>query len=166
MLIDLKKLRINEATESDSKELTSISFEAKRHWNYPEYYYEVWKNELIITPDYINQNIVCKSQINNETIGFYSIIENADIFWSGEILIEKGFWMEHLFIRPKYHKLGIGRLMAEHAIRISKQKGINRLLVFADPFASGFYEKIGAHFLYESKSSIPGRFIPVYELRF
>lgn len=165
MQIDFNQIQIIKAVEPDSKILTEISFAAKRHWNYPDNHYEIWKDELSISSDYIIQNIVYKSQIGADSVGFYSIVENAYNFRVGEVFIEKGFWMEHLFIRPEYHKLGIGRLMVEHALNIAKQKRIDRLLVFADPFASGFYEKIGALFLYESKSSIPGRLIPVYELK-
>lgn len=42
--------------------------------------------------------------------------------------------------------------------------GIQHLLIFADPYAKGFCDKIGAGFLYDSKSSVPGRMIPVYDL--
>lgn len=34
--------------------------------------------------------------------------------------------------------------------------GIQHLLIFADPYAKGFYDKIGAGYLYDSKSSVPG----------
>ncbi len=40
---------------------------------------------------------------------------------------------------------------------------INQVLEFADPHSRGFYDKTGAEFLYESKLSIPGRMIPVYQ---
>lgn len=165
MQIDLNQIQIIKAEELDSRVLTEISFAAKRHWNYPETFFEVWKNELIISPDYINLNMVYKSLFNDLVIGFYSIVKVENNFWSGEVFIGKGFWMEHLFIRPEYHSMGIGRLMIEHALNSAKKNRIDRLIVFVDPFAKGFYEKIGANFLNESKSSIQGRLIPVYELK-
>ena len=165
MQVDLKTIQICRAEEMDSEALTDISFAAKRHWNYPEDYYERWKDELTITRAYIALNLVYKSQQNGCIPGFYSIVENVAGFFSGEVFIEKGFWLEHLFIRPEYHRCGIGRLLVEHAMNIAKGRNIDRLLVFVDPFAKGFYDKIGAEFLYESKSSVPGRIIPVYELK-
>jgi maltose O-acetyltransferase len=164
-MIDLSKIKIYKAVDNDSDLLTDISLAAKKHWNYPDSYYDLWKDELTITKDYIEQNILYKAQYGDLILGFYSIIENKSDFYSGETFVKKGFWLEHIFIWPDYHKLGIGRLMIDHAKMISKNKGITNLLIFVDPYAKGFYDKIGADFLYNSKSSIPGRLIPVYDLK-
>jgi GNAT superfamily N-acetyltransferase len=158
-------IQIIAATGTDSNLLTEISFAAKRHWNYPENYYEIWKDELTITTDYIQQHIVYKALLNNLVVGFYSIVKNDVDFYSGETFVKKGFYLEHIFIRPQYHKKGIGNQLMDHAKLISKNRGIVSLLIFVDPFAKGFYDKIGAEYLYESKSSIPGRLIPVYRLK-
>ena len=165
-MIDLTLIKIEKAMNNDYIILTEISFAEKRHWHYPDSYYEIWKDELTITRDYIAQNTVYKANLNDFTLGFYSIVENKSDFYSGETFVKKGFWLEHLFIRPDYHKFGLGRLMIDHAKMISKKMGINDLLIFVDPYAKGFYEKIGADYLYDSKSSIPGRLIPVYNLKF
>jgi len=164
-MIDLEKIKIIKAQDYDCDILTEISFAAKRHWNYPDRYYDIWKDELTISKDYIKHNIVYKAQFGELILGFYSIVENNSDFYAGETFVKKGFWLEHIFIKPDYHKVGIGRLMIAHVKLISKNIGINDLLIFVDPYAKGFYDKIGAHYLYESKSSIPGRMIPVYDLR-
>lgn len=164
-MIDLGKIKINKAQDNDCDILTEISFAAKKHWNYPNSYYELWKDELTISKDYINHNIVYKALFSDLILGFYSIVENKSDFYSGETFVKKGFWLEHIFIKPDYHRLGIGRLMIDHAKMISKTIGINNLLIFVDPYAKGFYDKIGADYLYDSKSSIPGRLIPVYDLK-
>lgn len=164
-MIDLSKIAILKAIDSDSDKLTEISFAAKRHWNYPDNYYDLWKDELTITDEYIKQNIVYKALLDDLTLGFYSIVENKSDYYSGEIFVKKGFWLEHIFIIPEYHKIGIGSLMIEHARKISTIIGINYMMIFVDPCAKGFYDKIGADYLYETKSSIPGRLIPVYDLK-
>ncbi len=163
-MIDLQKIQISKANVTDSDILTDIAFSAKRHWGYPDEYFQIWNNELTITKDYIHQNIIYKAHIDDLIFGFYSIIENKSDFYSGEILVKKGFWLEHIFIKPEYHRMGIGRLLIEHVISISRKIGISELLIFVDPYARGFYDRIGAEFLYESKSSIPGRLIPVYKI--
>ena len=53
-MIDLHKIRIHKARDSDCARLTEISFAANKTWNYPGKYYDVWKDELTITKDYIN----------------------------------------------------------------------------------------------------------------
>ena len=163
-MIELEKIQIRQAHDIDSDLLTEISFAAKRHWNYPDNYYDLWKDELTITKDYINQNMVFKALYQDSVIGFYSVIENETDFFAGETFVKKGFWLEHIFIKPEYHKLGIGLLLINHAKRVSKDFGISDLLIFVDPYAKGFYDKVGAEYLYDSKSSIPDRMIPVYGL--
>jgi len=49
---------VRKALPGDSQPLTRLSFVAKRYWNYPEEYFNIWKNELTISPDYIGKNIV------------------------------------------------------------------------------------------------------------
>lgn len=164
-MIELNKIQISQAQGIDADVLTDISFAAKKHWNYPDNYYDLWRDELTITKDYIHQNIVFKALYLDVVIGFYSITENKDDFYSGDTFVKKGFWLEHLFIKPEYHKLGIGMLLMNHAKQISKGLGITNLLIFVDPYAKGFYDKVGAAYLYDSKSSIPGRMIPVYGLK-
>ena len=164
-MIELEKIQIRQAHDIDSDLLTEISFAAKRHWNYPDNYYDLWKDELTITKDYINQNIVFKALYQDSVIGFYSVIENETDFFAGETFVKKGFWLEHIFIKPEYHKLGIGLLLINHAKQVSKDFGISDLLIFVDPYAKGFYDKVGAEYLYDSKSSIPDRMIPVYGLK-
>jgi maltose O-acetyltransferase len=156
---------IKKAQPSEHSVLTEIAFAAKRHWNYPEDCYERWKAELTITSEYISRNIVYSAKQENRRIGFYSIVENPADFYSGEIFIPKGFWLDHMFIHPEFHHLGIGRKMIHHLQQNAPVHEIEKLLIFVEPFARGFYEKMRAEFLYMSKSSIPARWIPVYELK-
>jgi len=164
-MIERNKIQISKTQNSDAEVLTDISFAAKKHWNYPDSYYDLWRDELTITKDYIQQNIVFKALYMDVVIGFYSITENKDDFYSGDTFVKQGFWLEHLFIKPEYHKLGIGVSMINHAKQVSRDLGIRNLFIFVDPYAKGFYDRVGAEYLYDSKSSIPGRIIPVYGLR-
>ena len=164
-MIERNKIQISKAQNIDAEVLTDISFAAKKHWNYPDHYYDLWRDELTITKEYIQQNIVFKVLYMDVVIGFYSITENEEDFYSGDTFVKKGFWLEHLFVKPEYHKLGIGTLMMNHAKQVSRDLGIPELFIFVDPYAKGFYDKVGAAYLYDSKSSIPGRMIPVYGLR-
>ncbi len=49
---------IRQAIPTDSKILTDISFAAKNYWNYPQEYFEIWKEELTITDEYIDKGAV------------------------------------------------------------------------------------------------------------
>ncbi len=146
----------------DCKMLTEIAFKSKKHWNYPEEYYKIWEDELTITEGYILKNIVFKAGVNLNTIGFYSIVHNEEGFYSGNVFVQAGYWLEHIFIHPDYLRKGIGTILLKHAISYCIEKDIHKLLVFSDPNAKGFYEKNGAVFLCNSNSSIPNRNVPVF----
>lgn len=156
---------IQTAKPQDHELLTEIAFAAKKHWNYPEHYFDIWKNELTISKNYVLKNIVFKTILNLETIGFYSIVFNPNDYYSGDVFVQKGFWLEHIFILPQYHGKGIGTTMINHAKKTVKQKGAKQLLIFVDPLAEGFYKAIGAEFIQYSNSSIPERKLPVYALK-
>lgn len=163
--MDLHEIYISKAQSSDYLTLTEISFASKRYWKYPDHFYEIWEKELTITNDYIDQNIVYKAVYQNSILGFYSIIENKSDFYSGDVFVNKGYWLEHLFIRPDFLKQGIGRIIIDHAKALCISMRIDSLMIFVDPFASGFYDKVGVEYLYNSKSSIPDRMIPVCQLK-
>lgn|SRR5512133_3013113 len=162
-ILMISQITICNAQETDTDELTTISFAAKRHWNYPAHYYELWKNELTITPEYIHNNQVFKAIFNSTCVGYYSLVKNDKDFYAGDVLVKQGYYLEHIFILPMYHKRGIGRALIKHMKQHLANCSINHVLVFADPYSRGFYDKTGAEFLYDSKSSIPGRMIPVYQ---
>jgi len=155
---------ISKATNNDSLSLTNISFAAKKHWNYPNEYYKIWENELTISQEYISSNIVFKVLLNNNIIGFYSIVEVPNDFTTGNVFVQKGYWLEHMFIHPHFHTKGIGSSLINHVKSQMNKIGIAELFIFVDPFAKGFYDKVGATFIKNSKSSIPNRAIPIYKL--
>jgi len=142
--------------------LTEIALAAKRTWNYPESYFEIWKNELTISKEYIEKNIVFVYEKREHVVGFYSIVSVIEDFWAGNVLVKKGFWMEHLFIKPSFQHKGIGKKLMKHALTYCEENWIDELKIFVDPNAIGFYEKMGATFIQNSPSSIEGREIPVY----
>lgn len=150
------------ALPGEAKILTEIALASKHTWKYPESYFEIWKDELTITKEYINNNIVFVVESDNQLVGFYSIVVVPNNFMSGNVLVKKGFWLEHLFIEPSFQRKGIGRLLMEHALNYCEENWIDELKIFVDPHAVGFYEKMGATFIENSPSSIEGREIPVY----
>ena len=41
----------------DAEELTKVLIASKKHWGYPDEWFDLWKDELSITPEDINQSI-------------------------------------------------------------------------------------------------------------
>jgi maltose O-acetyltransferase len=155
-------INIRRAIPAEHALLSDISLRSKRIWPYPEEYFAIWREELTISPEYIAGNLVYLAEQENRVTGYYAIVHNPQDRQVGEVFVEKGYWLEHLFILPEYIYHGIGRELLSHAIDECRKLSCRRLVIFVDPFARGFYEKMGAHFLYDSPSSIRGRKIPVF----
>ena len=156
---------IRPAEKEDAQILTGLSFESKGFWAYPKEYFDVWKPELTITSDYIEKNDVLVFESEGAIVGYYSIVELENGIEVSVIKIEKGYWLEHMFIAPKYIGRGIGKIMFEHLRKRCEIKGIRQLGILSDPNARGFYEKMGCDYQGEFPSTIAGRTTPLLVLK-
>ncbi len=144
-------IHIRIATPSDAGILTEIAHASKRHWGYPESYIEIWKNDLTLTADFLNNHPVYLACIDNQIAGFCAISGDVD---DREI--------EHFWVLPKYMGYGVGRRLFEHMLNAQTENGAKSIRILADPYAEGFYEKMGAVTVdAEASSVIPGRSLPV-----
>lgn len=144
--------------------LTAISFASKGYWNYPKEYFEVWKNELTIHSDYIADNDVFVVEDRSAIAGYYSLVELKENIEAAGITINKGFWLEHMFIAPQHIGNGLGTLLFRHLRKWCVSKGIAELKVLADPNVRGFYEKMGCVYQGEFPSTIKYRTTPLLQL--
>lgn len=159
ILIDIRKAR-----GSDSTELTALSFASKRYWRYPDSFFEIWQDELTITREYLAANRVYVAVENKSIIGYFSVVEIKRSFFASSVYIHKGFWLEHLYIKPDHIRTGIGTKLILFARELCREEGIGGLFLFADPHSRGFYEKIGAEYVGESPSNIPNRTVCLFRL--
>jgi len=158
------QITIRRARSDEHALLTEISFASKRHWNDPEEYFEVWKNELTITRAYIESNTVFVAETQEGVAGYLSIVHVPQDFMAGPTFVQRGYWLEHLFVHPDCMRRGVGRSLVSFARVWCAQNSIERLLIFSDPHSRGFYERLGAEYIGEMASSIPGRTVPMMEL--
>ena len=153
---------IRRANIDEFEVLTEISFDAKRYWNYPQEYYDIWKDELTITKNYIESNEVFLFEENNIIKAYYSLIHlEKDLSISG-IVLQRGWWLEHMFLRQYFIKKGIGSQLFDHMIGFLENKAISKINILVDPKAAGFYKRMGCDFIEEYPSSIEGRTTPYY----
>lgn len=155
---------IRPAIKSDAPTLTTLSFESKGHWGYPKEYFEIWKNELTITSEYIQKNDVFVWEEENKILGYYSIAKLTDDVELAGIIIDKGHWLEHMFLLPVYLGRGIGANLFAHLRKRCEMREITELKILADPHSIGFYKKMGCRYQREYPSSISGRTTPLLTL--
>lgn len=158
--------RIRKAINGDQETLTELSFASKRYWQYPEHYYAVWQSELTITGSYLEQNSVYLIDNQAVTVGYYSmVLLEKSLVLQGQTL-SRGYWLDHMFVLPEYIGTGLGRKLFAHLCTMCKTKKIRSVNLLADPYARGFYEKMGCVYVKDCPSTIEGRTTPLLRIDF
>jgi len=155
---------IRKALRAEHQNLTNICLTSKWYWKYPEEYMELWKNELTISAAYIRDNLVYVAEVDGKVIGVLSIHEQEKDRWMDQVFVQRGFWLDNLFILPEFIGQGVGKLLFQFAQDLCRDRGISSLYLFSDPNARGFYSKAGAKYIKETPSTIKGRTLPLFEL--
>ncbi|MBU3803469.1 MAG: GNAT family N-acetyltransferase, partial [Candidatus Cellulosilyticum pullistercoris] len=155
---------VRRAKPEDALFLTSISLGTKRYGDYPKESLETGDDELAITEEYIEENIVLIAQKKDTIIGYCSVIEVGESYWRDEAFIKAGYWLDHLFIRPAYIRSGIGSRLIEELVGQCRENNIDKLYILSDPNTNGFYDKIGAIYIQDMPLGIEGSEVCLFEL--
>lgn len=155
---------IEKAGPENSEKLSELAFSSKSYWKYPQEYYSVWNGDLLINEYFLENEIVYKLVFQSDIIGFYSITSSPFDVTYGSIFMKAGFWLEHLFIDPKFIGKGFGKTLMLHALEQCRAKDVKELFILSDPHAVQFYEKFGAVLSYETDSNIIGRKVPILKI--
>ena len=148
-------MKIELARTEHASELTEIAISAKRHWNYPDRWIELWTPSLTISTDYILQNETWMAVVNVTPIGFYSLHRDDEFLW-----------LDNLWVLPAFMGQGIGKKLFQHAVERSRVLDVPILKIEADPNAQSFYEKMGAYKVGESRNQVDDqpRILPIMEI--
>jgi len=146
------------ADPKEAARLSEIAYEAKAIWGYTVEFLQACRPELTYS----------EAQIRSDTRSFVIFENDHDIagFYALEYSGAGAAELEALFVVPRYIGQSIGLRLLEHAKKQASLRGATSLVIQADPNAAGFYEAAGGVPAGERESlSIPGRFLPVYEIR-
>ncbi len=139
-------IQIRRARPDEAVALTEIAHLAKRHWNYPENWIELWRDELTITPDFIANNEMYVAVAGGEIAGCCALV-----------LRDSQAELEHMWIRPEQMGTGIGRALFHQIVERATQLKAAGLEISSDPNAEGFYKRMGAKRIGEVQSEIEGQ---------
>lgn len=155
-MINKTTLQIIRAQPEHAALLTEIAVSAKRHWNYPETWMQIWLPELTISSDYIALHEVWMMANAEKPIAFYALLAQV-----------KDDELEHLWVLPEYIGRGIGKQLFQHMLERCKLFNISALKIYADPNAQSFYEKMGAKKVgeYATQMDEQIRILPVMEFK-
>ncbi|MER7081216.1 Acetyltransferase (GNAT) family protein [Saccharopolyspora kobensis] len=147
---------IRAAIPDEATALSDLALRSKAHWGYDEAFLEACRAELVLRPDDLAEQRATVAQVGDRVVGFYALAGRAP---EGELTC--------LFIEPDHIGTGVGSRLWAHAVAAARALGLQRFTIDADPFAEGFYRKLGAVRVGVTPSeSIPGRELPrlIYRL--
>lgn len=147
------KVIIREAEPEEASLLSTIAYDAKSFWNYPEELLKLWENDLTVTSDFIAANVVRCAITESTVIGFYALSDS-----------DSYFELEHFWISPKHIGKGIGSELFEDATTYIANRGGGVLKILTDPNAEEFYLKKGAQRIGQLPSKPAGRMLPLLQL--
>lgn len=139
-------MKIRKAEPADATQLTQIAQDAKRYWGYPEHWLEHWRDDLTITPDFVNQNEVYVAEREGTVVGFYGLVTKGE---TAEL--------DHLWVSPPHIGQGVGKELFLHAMQLASARKLANVHIVADPNAEAFYEKMGASRVGETVSELDGK---------
>jgi GNAT superfamily N-acetyltransferase len=146
------------AQVEEAAALSDLCFRSKAMWGYDPGFMALMPAALAVAPEDI-------------AAGDVWVATGADGQIAGVVALAPGdtpgtLELNKLFIEPRHIRGGVGHALLAHAVAEAQQRGAKRLTILADPNAAGFYERNGAVRIGEAPSdAVPGRLLPLYELR-
>jgi GNAT superfamily N-acetyltransferase len=125
-------VKIRPARADEAPQLSALALEAKAHWGYPADAMRSWKAQLEVTADDIACKAVYVVEVENAIVGFYSLAMSGP-----------ARELDNLWVLPAFMRLGIGRALLNHALRLAARSGARTVMVDADPHAESFYLACG-----------------------
>ncbi len=145
-MITFKKAKVDQAAV-----LSSLTIRSKKSWRYDDLFMEKMKEYLEVPESMIERDIVYTMNRGDELIGFFSLTNDG-----------KNDYLEDFFLDPKYIGKGYGRKMWQYMIEIASNNMVMNIIIESEPFAEGFFEKMGAVKIGEKVSqAIDNRKLPI-----
>jgi GNAT superfamily N-acetyltransferase len=136
---------IRQAATDEASVLTTIAFEAKRYWGYPEDWIRHWESDLTISPEFVREHHVYVAEADGEIRGFYALCVSGA---KAEL--------EHMWVRPAWIGTGVGKELFLDAMERAAALEVSDVGITADPNAVGFYRRMGATQVGDTDAPVAG----------
>ena len=151
----MNDIAIRPARPEEAADLSALCMRSKAHWGYEEDFLRRCVADLTITPERIARGRVLVAE--DENGGLLGMA-------AAEPLADGMFDLALLYVEPKAIRQRVGEQLFAAIAAHAAREGAKRLRIEADPFAAGFYEKLGARRIGDVESAtLAGRMLPLFE---
>jgi GNAT superfamily N-acetyltransferase len=120
------------ARAEEARALAALAVRSKAHWPYPAEFVERFAATLGLSAEVIDANEVWVADRDGDVRGFCTLLHRAD-----------RTILDDLWLEPDEIGRGTGRLLFTHACSRAVAAGARVLEWEAEPYALGFYERMG-----------------------
>lgn len=146
-------MRIRLAKPDERELLDALAFRSKAHWGYDDDFMEKCREALCVKAEQIERGDVKVLVTRDGIVGFFCLCRDGN-----------KAWLDALFVDPGFMGLGYGKALFRAAAKHAARRGIGSFTIDADPFARGFYEKMGATCVGTVESTVvANRMLPLME---
>lgn len=114
----------------------------------------LWRDALTLTSWQLERAPVYCAETGGAVVGFYALSGGAPVME-----------LEHCWVLPARIGHGVGARLVEHAAATCRAARATTLRIASDPFAVGFYRRMGARPAGSVPSTPRGRTLPLLLLR-
>jgi predicted N-acetyltransferase YhbS len=148
-------MTVRAARVEECEVLSAICLRSKAHWGYDAEFLRRSAHSLTVTPELIASGRVLVADKDGRPVGVAAVMPMS---------AEGEYDLERLFVDPSAFGCGAGTALFRAICELARTEGAQKLVILADPNATGFYERVDAVRVGEAPSdSIPGRMLPLYE---
>ncbi|MGH6925518.1 MAG: GNAT family N-acetyltransferase [Propylenella sp.] len=147
-------VRIRRAAVAEATAITELVLRSKAMWGYDADFMAKCREELTVRPSFIEAGEVWVAEAGGTIVGMVGL-------WPRVHGDDRSAELHMIFVDPGAVRSGVGRALWRHAEARARALGAKALALDSDPYAVGFYERMGMRIVGESPSgSIPGRMLP------
>lgn len=128
----LRPVTLRRARGDEAAALAALAVRSKGHWPYPPEFRARFAATLGMSAEVIAANDVWVATHDAEVRGFVTLLHRAD-----------RTILDDLWLEPDEIGRGTGRLLFDHARARAAAAGARVLEWEAEPYAAGFYERMG-----------------------
>lgn len=143
---------VRRARPEEADQLAALAVRSKGHWPYPAAFLDRFARTLGLSPEVVAANDVHVLERDGRIRGFCTVLHR------GELAVLDDLWLD---VDEIGH--GYGRLLFDHAVSLAAAAGARVLEWEAEPYAVGFYERMGGATVGRADSPL-GRSLPVMRL--
>lgn len=145
--------RLLNAKKSDIKAINELMRKSKSYWGYDEEFMNKFMGHFQVTPASFDKEIT-KLLYNKQATGKQTLVGFYSLSADNKNQLE----LDNFFVNPDFIGKGFGKKLWLCLLETINRLGKKEFIVWSDPFAEGFYEKMGCEKIGTRESPMmPGR---------